>query len=175
MLRIPPRGRHVTDEPLAVADELLGAPLASFRRRAVAFVIDPVLFGVVVGGLFLGLSFWSIHRDRPELLPRLGEAMSGTAPADSAASASIALDLFRLVMDRAPGVLPADVEDAVTAGDTAALEAEMSGRDLTISAGSGRTTLDRSGERWLLQLGTDVGLGDFSSFFSWNAFSRAGG
>ena len=34
MLRIPPRGRHVTAEPLTVADNLLGAPLATFRRRA---------------------------------------------------------------------------------------------------------------------------------------------
>jgi len=170
MLHIPARGRQVTDEPLTVAPELLGAPLASFRRRATAFVIDLVLFGLVVGGVFLGLSLRSIDRDDPTLLSRLGQATTGAAGADSVGRKALALDLFRLVVDRAPGTLPADVEDAVTAGDVAALDAAMQESDLTLTMGSGRTSLDRGGENWVLTLGPDVLLGEYSSFFSWGAF-----
>ncbi len=170
MFRIPARGRHVTPEPLAVADQLLGAPLATFRRRAVAYVIDLAVFGLVVGSLFLGLSAWSIHRDDPTLLTRLGSAMTGSLEPGSPANTSVTMDIFRLVARRAPGVLPAAVEEPAVQGDSAAIDALMNDRDLTLSFGSGPTRLDRSSDPWLLKLGTDVLLGSFSTFFSWGAF-----
>lgn len=49
MLRIPARGRHVSREPSVIAPHLLGMPLASFRRRTFAFLIDLFLFATLFG------------------------------------------------------------------------------------------------------------------------------
>jgi len=39
MLRIPERGRHITQEPQVIAPHLLGVNLATFRRRAFAITV----------------------------------------------------------------------------------------------------------------------------------------
>ena len=60
------RRRVVTEKPLRIEPTLLGAPLASFRRRAVAYVLDNLLLGsggrVVNWGLFFPLSRWDPNR-----------------------------------------------------------------------------------------------------------------
>ena len=98
MLRLPARGRHVTREPLMVDPDLLGAPLATFRRRLAAYVMDLALFGLVVGGFFVAVSLWSIHRSEPELLGRLGDAV-GNASSSAAADSNLGVDLMRLIAE----------------------------------------------------------------------------
>ena len=99
--RIPARAREVTQEPLLVAPRLLGAPLASFRRRLVAFVLDVALFGVVVGALFAALSAWSIQREDPGLFARVRSGLN--AEDRVAGRRQAATELLRLVDRRAPG------------------------------------------------------------------------
>lgn len=165
--RLPARARRVTQEPLAVAPELLGAPLASFRRRAAAYAVDLVLFGCVVGAAFTGLSLLSVHREAPRLLPDLQRAAAGEL--DDAQAARVAADLLRLVDRRAPDVLPAELAADLRAGRDSAVVAVWGQRDLTLALASGRTVLQRQDERLVLQVGTDVTLGEFSTFFSWGA------
>lgn len=166
--KIPPRGRHVTSEPLVVATHLLGAPLASFRRRAWAYAVDLVVFGAVVGSLFMALSLLSIHRDDPTFLPRL-QAFVAQGGGDEEDNDRIGLDLLKLVVKRAPGALPMDLVDAVDAGDLETISERWLSQDLVVGFGSGRTTLTRQDDKLVMKLGTDVMLGDYSSFFSWGA------
>ena len=165
--RIPARARAVTQEPLTVAPALLGAPLATFRRRGTAFIIDVMLFGLVVGAIFVGLSLWSVQREDPTLLPRVGAAVSGEL-ADSDQPLLVA-DVLRLVEARAPGTLPCDLADDLAAGTFAETLVAWGERDLVFGLGSGRSSLTNDGTVWTLKLGTDVTLGEFSGFFSWGA------
>ncbi len=165
--RIPARARAVTQEPLVVAPELLGAPLASFRRRAAAYLLDLLLFGLVASALFVALSLWSIQREDPTLLPRLRASIAGELPAE--ARPALGADVLRLVDRRAPDALPADLARQLREGTIAETLATWGDRDLTVTLGSGRTTMTGAGGRHTLQLGTDVTLGEFSSFFSWGA------
>ena len=71
------QGRHITQEPLTIANHLLGLSLATFRRRMFAFVCDTVLFGLLTGLLFLGLTAWRFHRDDPTLFGRINQAAGG--------------------------------------------------------------------------------------------------
>ncbi len=71
MLRIPERGRHITQEPQIIAPHLLGFPLATFRSRFFAFLLDVALFGLIVGGLFVLFSALDIHRRDPSIFPQL--------------------------------------------------------------------------------------------------------
>jgi len=167
LTRIPARAREVTQEPFSVAPDLLGAPLATFRRRGTAIIVDTLLFGLVVGSLFVGLSLWSIQREDPTLLRRVRAAASGQLAA--AEKPQLGADLLRLVEARAPGTLPCDLADHLAAGTLDQAVAAWGERDLTISLGSGRSTLTSDDNRYTLMLGTDVTLGEFSGFFSWGA------
>ena len=167
--RIPARSDRVTQEPLVIAPALLGAPLATFRRRTAAYVLDLLLFGVVAVSLFLGLSLASIHREDPTLLPRLRAAVGGEAGDDNARR-QLTADLLRLVDRRAPDALPIDLAEDIRAGRVDVIVATWGERDLTLALGSGRTRMTAQDGRWLLSIGTDVTLGEFSGFFSWGAF-----
>ncbi len=161
--RIPARAAIVTQEPLVVAPALLGAPLATFRRRAVAFAIDLLLFGLVMGAVFTALSLASLHRDDPASLARLRHLLN--APGGDA-NAPVA-ELLQLVAERSPDALPCDLAEAARNGRLGEVVAGWGDRDLSLALTAGRTRLAEQGNGWLLQLGPDVTLGEFSSVFSW--------
>jgi hypothetical protein len=144
MLRIPARGRYVTAEPLTVAPQLLDAPLASFRRRAAAYLLDLALFGIVVGAVFLALSALSVHRGDPTFFPRLYAYATGRA--DEGAGRRLGLDFLHLVVDRAPDALPPELAEAVVAGDWERVDAQMDTDRLSVAFTTRETTLERSGE-----------------------------
>lgn len=166
--RLPARARRVTQEPLQVAEPLLGAPLASFRRRAFALALDVLLFSLLAGALFLGLTLRSIQGEDPTLLPRLRAGLSGRL--DPAATSGLTVDLLELVHRRAPTALPCELAAAVESGTVAGMVAAWNDQDLSLALGASRTSLERNGDRWLLRLGTDVTLGRNANFFSWGAF-----
>lgn len=168
--RIPERGRTVTDEPQAIAPHLMGAPLASFRRRMVAYLVDLILFGIVVGALFLGVSAFDLHRQDPTFYSLIQERRAAT---DSTTAArltdELTMSFLVLVHERCPDALPGDVVAFVEARDLAAMERDFSDDDLMVAFDGGRTRMTGSQPRNLI-LGKDFLFGPMSTFMSWGAF-----
>jgi hypothetical protein len=170
MFRIPERGRHITQEPQTIAPHLLGLPLATFRRRMFAYVLDVVLFGLIIGGLFAGLSALDIHRRDGTFFPRL-RAYGALEDEEARKSSREGLlgDFLAMVLERCPEAFPDEIDDLVAARNWKALDREFAGEKLVISAGSGKTRMTGRDPRKLI-IGTDFLLGGYSSFFSWGAF-----
>lgn len=170
MLKIPARGRHITQEPQTIASHLLGAPLATFRRRAFAFVLDMMLFGLVVGGLFIGLSALDFHRRDTTYFDRLKAygALEGSAE-KTAARDELMGDLMVMILERCPEAFPSDVTTMVETRDWEAMETLFDGENLVLTFGSGKTRMTGRHPRTLI-IGTDFLLGQGSTFFSWGAF-----
>lgn len=167
------RGRRkmVTDEPMRIAPELMGWPLASVRRRFAAFAFDAALFWVVVFTLFLALSVWSFHRADNRLIPdiRTATGMSDT-DARSALADSIMLRFLTIVLERQPDTLPPAATEQIRAGDYKAFLADFGGDNTRITYGGKETRLIHKDEDLDLQIGNDVLLGDLDTFFGWGAF-----
>jgi len=170
MFRIPARGREITQEPQVIAPELLGAPLATFRRRAAAFGLDVLLFGLIVGAMFLVLSALEIHRRDATFFPRLRVygAMEKSEE-KSAARESLLGDFLVMVQKRCPEAFPEEINALVTAGDWGALDRELAGEKLVIGFGSGKTRMTGHDPR-NFSIGTDFLLGGASTYLSWGAF-----
>lgn len=169
MLRLPARGRHITAEPQFVAPDLLGRDLATFRRRAVAFVLDAGLFFVLTGTVFLALTAWSFHREDPTLFGRLraGLATGEDAPSEAEGRA-VLLDFYRMILDRCPNAFPRDIARMIRDGDTAGLDAHLSDVDTTIGLGSGRTrTIENADGSNQMVIGLDLVMGPFAGVLGW--------
>lgn len=170
MLKIPARGRHITQEPQTIAPRLLGAPLATFRRRAFAFIFDVVLFGLVIGVLFIGLSALDFNRRDPTYFSRVkdyGAMEDGTEK--TAARDKLMGDLMVMILERCPDAFPPDVTTMVENRDWEAMEQLFDGENLMLAFGSGKTSMTGRNPRNLI-IGTDFLLGRGSTFFSWGAF-----
>ena len=170
MLRIPDRGRQVTDEPQTIAPNLMGASLATFRRRAAAYILDLLLFSIVVGALFLGFSLADFHRRNPTFIPRIGEMRAATDTTTVAQLKNdLLLDFLAAVNERCSEALPEEMVNLVEARDFASLDESYLEEDLTVAFGKGATRMTRSSPRNLI-IGKDFLFGSSSTFFSWGAF-----
>jgi uncharacterized RDD family membrane protein YckC len=170
MFRIPARGRQVTQEPQTIAPNLLGAPLATFRRRAFAYLLDLVLFGLVAGTFFVGFSALDLHRRDSTFFARLRAYGSLEDPEEAKAERARFLgDLMVMIMDRCPDAFPENISTMVIAGDWEELGREFEGENLVITAGSGSTRMTGRDPRTLI-IGSDFVFGRYSSFLSWGAF-----
>jgi len=165
--KIPERGRYITQEPQTVAPYLLGASLATFRRRAFAFTLDVILFGIVVAVLFAGLTALSFHLQDPTLFPRL---ISQDNTAEKPDRSQLLVDFFHLMQERCPDMLPEEMQQAVLNRDASGFGTVWSDGEVAIGFGSEPTSLSKVGEDYVLSVGTDLLLGRFSSVFSWGAF-----
>lgn len=149
-----------------MAPHLLGVSLASFRRRSAAFVLDVVLFGILIGGLFVGLTIASFHREDPTLLARLGDAAAGKEARQQAI-----VDFLHICQERCPEMLPHEMRQAVAGRNVAALNEHWNpDANTTVGFGSGPTELLPQGDQYMLTIGTDLLLGGFSSVLSWGGF-----
>lgn len=170
MFRIPERGRHITQEPQTIAPELLGAPLATFRRRLFAFLVDVVLFGLITGVLFVGFSALDIHIRDATFFSRLRAYGSLEDPTEKSESRQALMgDLMVMIQDKCPSAFPHQIEEMIAAKDWEGLDREFAGEKLVISFGSGGTSMTGENPRTLI-IGTDFLLGRYSSFISWGAF-----
>lgn len=121
--------RTLTAEPLAVAPELVGRPLASPVRRLLALAVDVVLLlpPTIVLSLMVALTALRLA-DAPGYRA-LVTAWRGTELAEAERQASLG-ELARLLARvEAPG-LPTEVEDAVGRGDLAAAGRRLAECDL---------------------------------------------
>ena len=170
--RVPERARYVSQEPQNIDAALLGAPLASVARRGWALAIDMLLFGLLFGTLFVGLTAWSMHRQNPEFFGAasalLGGAREGTE--DPAEVDRVTTEFYALVLDRCPGAFPAELAEAIRRGDADAVGKLNDGYVTTIGLGGGRTRFvpqGGGGGQATLVLGADLLLGPFASVIGW--------
>jgi uncharacterized RDD family membrane protein YckC len=170
MFRIPKRGRHITQEPQTIAHHLLGAPLATFRRRFFAFLLDVMLFGVIIGALFVGFFALDIHRKDPTFFPRLQAYGSlEDEETQNASRKKIMGDLAVMILERCPEAFPEDINEMVATRNWDALDRELEGENVILSGGSGNTRMTGRNPRKMI-IGMDFLLGEYSSFLSWGAF-----
>jgi uncharacterized RDD family membrane protein YckC len=170
-MKIPARGRRITQETQVIAAELLGKPLSTFRRRLLAFLLDVILFGLVVGTLFAGLSYLSIKREFPTFFPSLQKARElPESPEGLGERRQLLADFLRILDTRCPEALPRDMKDLVVAEDWEALKRQYGELQVTLGFGSGPTRIVETGAGLTVSVGTDLLLGSWSSVFSWGAF-----
>lgn len=111
------RMRVLTKEPLRVATELIGAPLAPPLRRVVAFGIDMVLLVVPSVLVAMGAALAGMWIKQPEALDALRTlALGGRSLAPGAEHAALRELAPLLVRFDAEG-LPSEVREAVRAGE----------------------------------------------------------
>jgi len=165
------RRSRVTQEPLIIADSMLGRPLGSFRRRAAAIICDMVVMGCLFLPIFAGLSLLSLHREDPGLLPAFRAWRASPSGEERAALSRDALFRFcRILAQRRPEILEPEALAAIEAGDPEKFR-EVFGDDDTnvVITATDETTIVHQGDERRVILGTDVLLGEYSSFLSWGA------
>ncbi len=168
MFRIPERGRHITQEPQIIATQLVGAPLATFRRRTIAIAIDTVLFGLLMGALFLGLTAWSFHRADPTLIPRMRAMAEPATETTEAQQDKVLADFHYQVLQRCPEAYPREVAQSIRNRDVAAIAAYFSRYNTVISLGNGRTrTIENEDGTNQMIVGMDLLMGRFSGLLGW--------
>lgn len=169
MLRIPSRGRHVTQESQTIASHLLGRSLATFRRRLCAYVLDVALFGVLVGALFVGLTAWSFHRADPTLFSRAGQAVfAGEVALTDLEQAQLLADFLFQIDKRCPEAFPRSVAAAIRARDVPALKDYFAGMSTTIGFGNGKThTIEAADGTNKMVFGMDLLMGRFGGVLGW--------
>jgi len=170
MPRVPPRGRHITQEPQTIASHLLGLSLATFRRRRVAFTCDIVLFGLLTGLLFLGLTALSFHRDDPTLFARLQQAAGGSgAEMTDREQDRVLADFHYQILKRCPEAYPRPVAEDIRERDLAALHDYFSSFDTTIGLGDGRTrTIENQDGTNRMVIGMNLLMGRFAGVLGWS-------
>lgn len=157
------RRQRVTDEPFVVDPELLGRPLATVRRRALAIGIDAILWLLVAIPVILVLSWVALQIQAPTLAEYLTTgATTGEFP--DAARAQATREVMLLVQRRRPEILPADVHEVLAIQDPEEFITAFDalGLNFNVDIGSG-TPSGFDARRNLLQLRGDVVFGRASS------------
>ena len=168
MLRIPARGRHITQEPQTIANHLLGQSLATFRRRMFAFLLDLILFGLLSGALFLSLTAWSFHREDPTLFGRLKKVSDSNAPTTELEKDQLLADFCYLILERCPEAYPHDLADMVRERDLPGLQEHFSQVSYTVSMGNGKTrTIESDNGSSQMVIGLDLLMGGLSGVLGW--------
>jgi len=157
------RRQRVTDEPFVVAPELLGRPLATVRRRAVALGIDAILWMLVAIPLIILMSWIALQIQAPTLAAYLTTGITAGEFPD-AGRAQATRELMLLVQRRRPEILPADVVEALEIEDPEEFIAafDAAGLNFNVDLGGGAPSGFDS-RRNLLQLRGDVVFGRASS------------
>ena len=121
--------RTLTAEPLAVAPELVGRPLASPVRRFLALAVDFAVLMLPTIALSLVVALTALRLADPPAYRGLMTAWRGAELAEGERQASLGELARLLVRVEAPG-LPAEVKEAVGRGDLAAAGRRLGECDL---------------------------------------------
>lgn len=159
------RNRTVTEEPFRVDPDLLGRPLASVARRAIAIGVDGLLVAVVATVTIPLLALIAIWWQAPTIFEAGIAGMTGQAGLTEEELARYQLEAFRLVHDNKPGVLPPWLAEPVEADDAEALMAVLEERDIDLDFTLGQglpSRFDPVENR--LELHEDVIFGPVSNF-----------
>lgn len=156
----------VTDEPFAVAPELLGQPLASVRRRAVAFAIDSVVAFIVGVVIVLLAALLVLRIQAPTAYRGLGLWATGQA-GEAADWEHAQLEIYQLIDRRRPDLLPPSVAEATRANDPQHLAAVLERERLSIMHDAGASAPSYfDAEARTLRIHNDVTFGRLGSVFN---------
>jgi hypothetical protein len=155
------RQRTVTDEPMFIEPTLLGKPLASPFRRAAALVTDLVIILLLVLCATVAVN----HIRHPSLLKGYIEYL-GEEPGAGKESMgrNLTAELYGIIHERSPNLLPAEMRSAIEARDDSALSAYVSSRGISIVTNLDSKESKFNEENGMLYLGSDVitGFGGFA-------------
>ena len=169
--RIPKRGRYVSIEPQVVAPDLVGAPLSTFRRRLCAFLLDMIVFGVLILLLFTGLTLISFRLEDPEFITHLRTSIRADDPAvRKAALDSLGLSFATIAMERREDLFDPEVRDAIRGRDMGRFLDLMGVEDATFTLTTGRTRIEEADGAAVMRIGGDMLLGDLDRGFSWMGY-----
>lgn len=134
---LSPRARRaqVTDEPFAVEPTLVGMPLGTVRRRAVAIVVDVVLAAAVGLPVILAVSYLALRVQAPEFAHLAMSVVFQPESSDVDREAAN-VQLMKLIQRRRPDLLPSAVATAIATGDAAQINAATEGLRLNFNPGS---------------------------------------
>ena len=164
-----PRRHWVTDEPQPVEPSLIGARLATFRRRATAFAFDLALFVVSYILLLVSLTAFNFHREDPSLIPNLmASRRMEKGPERVAATQQAAFSFWRMVHRRDPTILDSELAAALASGEVDRFwEALVADEAQIVIAGDRTTAITMVNGRKQIVLGTDLLLGDLNMPLTW--------
>lgn len=128
--------RRLTDEPLRVLPELVGAELAGPWRRAIALAIDYVVLFLPTLVLALGAAAFFLHLRDPEGFGALRTLVTEKAEGTPAHHDALRHLAPLLVQIDAPG-LPWEVRNAVEAGDLEQAATRLERTSLLVAFGLG--------------------------------------
>jgi uncharacterized RDD family membrane protein YckC len=132
--------RRLTDAPLRVASHLLDAPLASPRRRMVAFGIDVALLVVPTVVAAVAAALLALYvRDRPAFDAGWSLATGGAATAEAREQA--VGRLLPVLLDAEAKGLPHEVAALVEAGRTEEALAKLADYDVRVTLGNDQAPL----------------------------------
>jgi uncharacterized RDD family membrane protein YckC len=165
------RQRVVTDEPYALGEHIRGRALASIRRRALAIVLDGVLFVLVATPLLLAATLGALWMQAPTLASDV-MAFLGGRPGD--ASRRGEAEGLALVARRRPGAVPERFVAPLAAGDLEAAEALLAEEsvDLMVDFSTSEPTYYDPTTN-TLNLNRDVIFGPAASWISYAAMALA--
>lgn len=165
------RRRTVTDEPFQVDPNLLGAPLATVRRRAAAFALDSAVAVAVSVPLMLIAAILALWIQAPATVSGGMAFMFGGPELTEAEMATIQLDVFRVIHRRQPWLLPPGTAEAVEANDPAALAAAIDDVEIMFTLDTRAPSRYVPGtERDRLELHGDVLFGGLAGVLSFVTF-----
>lgn len=167
MLSLRARRRIVTDEPYRIEPALLGRPLASFRRRAAAFVVDLALVGILIVALFVGLTALSFHRRDGRLFADLRAARAAPQTERPALYADVGGRFLAIMVERDPDLLD-ETSTAILRDDgAAALWKHLNPEgELELVVANGEPTIVPASENQGLKVGTGALMGGMANLFN---------
>jgi len=127
--------RRLTNEPMYVAPELLGQPLAGPLRRAAALGVDVLILLLPALAVAIAAAAFSLRMTDPEAYRGL-KTLLFTKPAPPAAEMAWEAVGSLLVRIEAPG-LPTEAYEAVERGDKVRLAAAFEGYDMMVALALG--------------------------------------
>lgn len=163
------RYRVVSDEPFAVDPALLGRPLATVRRRAVALSIDTLIVLALSLPIIVGVALLAIRIQTPELYAFISALVRQDY--EHASVQGMDKEVFTLVQRRRPGILPPALDAAVRGGDEREIQRVRQdlGLDLDLNVGNPRPSYYDPADA-TLHVHRDVLFGRaeaLASFFLW--------
>lgn len=156
------RRQVITDEPMFIDPGLLGKPLASPAQRGAAYLADLAIILLIVLSVTAAVN---VLRQPPLVEAFAAWLRAEPGPGKVAAAGKLNAQLYGIVHERNPEVLPPDMRAAIEERDDSALAAYVSSHNINIvmELDARESTFDK--ETGMLRLGSDVmtGFGGFAT------------
>jgi hypothetical protein len=151
----------ITDEPMFIAPELMGHPLASPPRRGAAILVDLVMVLIFIVGQVLIVN----HIQNPDLLRLFRESRrEEDAIKKKQMRGDVRCRIAHIIRERNPILFPGNINSAIDEGDDARLLALLDEMEFTVVLSLDSRVSSYNEENGLLTIGQDVfgGMGNIA-------------